>query len=403
MGVLKKTIGKFIAKIRPIKKNRIVFTSFDGHYSDSPRRISEALYTLDNSIEQVWLVKNEYMNLLPPYVKGVNIDKEKVKYRSSARALVDNVYANKSVELKKNTFKARLAFKFTKWMKNKRGQKVFSTWHGTPIKRMARDQIGYEIYNFACPNTTLILGNEFTRKVMENITFGKVKTELIGSPRNDILFNTNQEFLSELKQRLGFDVDKKVAMFAPTFRADGDDGLTSKNVRRSGIEQIESMDFDLLFKTLSEKFGGDWVIVCRFHYHVQKMVDWENLNKRYGGRIVNGNKNDDMAEYLAVTDFLISDASSSVFDYMLTGKPCMLYFPDMEHYVGAERGLYVPIDQLPFDCAVTFDDFIDNLKNFNEQEYSKKIDAIIKQFGFVDSANSAKKIAEYILAEAFRR
>ena len=108
-GKVNLAFNLLFAKFIPIKKNRIVFTSFNGHYSDSPRRISEALYTLDNSIEQVWLVKNEYLKDLPPYVKGVDIDKKKFKYRSSARAIVDNVYADKNAELKKNTFTFKTA------------------------------------------------------------------------------------------------------------------------------------------------------------------------------------------------------------------------------------------------------------------------------------------------------
>ena len=47
----------------------------------------------------------------------------------------------------------------------------------------------------------------------------------------------------------------------------------------------------------------------------------------------------DMQELLCATDLLITDCSSTIWDFAFTGRPCLLYFPDAEFYASS-RGLY---------------------------------------------------------------
>ena len=385
-------------KFTPVNKDLIVFTSFNGHYSDSPKYISQKIHEQNENLKIVWIVENKYLNDLPEYVMGVDIKNEKAcnRYLGAARVLVDNVYASKETSLNSNGLLAKILYKFLSWLKKKKNQLVFTTWHGTPLKRMGRDQIGNSVYDFACPNTTMILGNQFTLDIMERLTFGKVNMRLLGCPRNDLLFERGKE--SYYKNKLGLPTDKKVLLFAPTFRNDGKD-CDGKNVMRSGINQLNSIDVDKLLSLLSDKFGGEWVLVCRFHYHVEKMVDWSSLNKRYNNRIINGNKFDDMAEYLAASDLLLTDASSSMFDYMHTEKPCMLFFPDVDNYKNKERGFYVEIEELPFSCSVDFDGLMNDIKNFENEKYLEKVNQLKCKFGYVDGINSAEEVAKYIVEE----
>ena len=318
-------------KFSGVKKNRIVFTSFDGHYSDSPKYISEKIHEISPETEIVWLVSEKYKNLLPDYVTAVDIEsKSAKKYIRTAAALVDNVYWRKVYFRTDNGFLSRLTSKVFRFFAYRKNQLCFTTWHGTPLKRMGRDQIGDKTVGFDCPNATMILGNKFTLNIMKRLTFGEMEMKLIGCPRNDVLFS-DAEMRLEIKEKLGLPKDKKVVLYAPTFRTDTTD-INDKNVYRSGINQINEIDFDALFKTLSDKFGGEFVFICRFHYHVEKMVDFAAFEEKYPGKIINGNLHDDMAEYLAATDVLITDASSCMFDFALTGKPCFLLFPDVDRY-----------------------------------------------------------------------
>lgn len=382
-------------KITPVKQNRILFTSFGGHYSDSPKAISMALHTLRPDLEQVWLVKKQYAADLPAYVVAADADDPKADahYRATARAVVDNVYGLRESYLTSASPARRIKFRLETFLKTKNSQQVFTTWHGTPLKCMGRDQVGSSILDFSCPNTTMLMGNRYTLDIMRHLTFGKIPMELTGTPRNDALCVPTR---ADLKARLGLPEGKRIVLFAPTFRSDSD-GIGQTNIHRSGLDQLNSMDFDRLFAALSEKFGGQWAMVCRFHYHVESQVDWAGLERRYPGQILNGNLHDDMAEYLACTDLLLTDASSSMYDFALTGRPCLLFFPDMEHYASKERGFYTPIDALPFPCAVAFEDLLEQIRCFDQPSYSEKLSAMLTGYGFADDPDSSLRAARYII------
>ena len=240
----------------------------------------------------------------------------------------------------------------------------------------------------------MVLGNRYSAEIYSGVTFNKLPILLLGSPRNDILFDNVDK--NKLKNKLGLPCDKRIVLFAPTFRNDGVD-VADKNIYRSGLNQLNEINFQKLFRVLEKKFGDDWVFVCRFHYHVEKLVNWDYLNDLYPNQIINGNKNDDMAEYLVCSDILITDSSSSMFDFMLTYKPCVLYFPDYDNYLNVERGFYKALTDLPFPLAITFDELIMNIMMFDEQCYINGVNRLINEFEYIDDKNSAQRVSEYVL------
>ena len=399
-NILKKICKLFLrilGRFLPIKKNTILFTSFGGHYSDSPKYISMELNELAPYINQIWLIEKPQNVHTPSYIKKIDIDSLRaVIYRSTAKIIIDNVYGGKANLLLTNSFLSRIKFNFVNFLNNKKSQKVYTTWHGTPIKKMGRDQIGNQVIKFSCPQTTMVLGNKYTCGIMRHLTFNSMTIKLIGTPRNDILFNIDDNRKKSLKKKLGLPINKKIILFAPTFRNDGKD-VEEKNLYRSGIEQLSLINFNILFKSLKLKFGGDWILVLRFHYHVEQMVDWNELALKTDGKVINGNKQDDMMEYLVCTDVLITDASSCMFDFCITKKPCFIFFPDLKNYQNKERGFYKDIDTLPFNVSISFDELLDSIDNFNFKLYSAKIEKMIEQFGYVDDNESSKRVVSFIL------
>lgn len=385
-------------KFTPVKKNKWVFTSFSGHYSDSPKYISEKLYEIDKSAEIVWLVKKKNLNQLPSYVTGVDIDStEAGKHRANAQILIDNVYADMAYTVFGAGIMKKLKSLFYAFCYNKKNRYIFTTWHGTPLKKMGRDQLGNNVTDFVCSRMTMLLGNRFTIDKMKHLTFDKINMEILGTPRNDLLFS-NEDNLYKIKSKLGLPTDKKIILFAPTFRNDGND-VNGKNVERSGLNQLKEINFSQLFNVLNRVFGGEWVFVCRFHYHVEAAVNWEHLDLKYNNRIINGNIHDDMAEYLACSDVLITDASSCMFDFALTGKPCFIYFPDIRHYAEVERGFYVSVESLPFPSATTFSGLYNAIEVFDKNKYNHAVREMLDDFGYVDDSNSSQRIVEYILKQ----
>ena len=392
---LKNFLFALLGKVTPVKKNTWVFSSFNGDYSDSPRAISECLHASNQSIRIIWIAKPSAV--LPDYVERVlpnTLRAECVK--RSASVLIDNVYADMgfSVDSTKSFFAKKMRLML--WLRKKKRQRVYTTWHGFPLKKMARDQIGNDFSDFLCNNMTMFVNSEFQEKVMRHITFGKLQMARLGMPRNDMLFDIQRG--NRIKNELGISLEKKIVLFAPTFRNDGK-GVEGKNVQRSGIDQMNEMDIDAVLTSLGKKFGGEWVFVCRFHYFVSSMIDWEKLNEKYPGKIVNGNILPDMADYLSCTDVLVSDASSCLFDFALTKKPCFVFFPDLGNYQNKERGLYLPIDSLPFPISTTTDDFVNSIDSFDSETYINKIDKMIDDFKMVDDGNATNRIVNYIKKE----
>lgn len=378
-----------------IEDDLVVFSSFGGKYCDNPRVISEELHKLNANKKIVWLIKDMNNSDIPDYVTKIDINTlEAKKYYHKAKIIIDNVYGSKECYLYSNNFIAKLLFKVKTFINSKKNQYVITTWHGTPLKKMGIDEVNSKIIDFSCPNTVMVLGDEYTLNIMRRLTFNKIKMLLTGSPRNDILYN-EQIDKYYFRKKLGLNNCDNIILFAPSFRENiNNDGL---NINRSGLNQLEMMDIDKMFKSLEEKFGGNWTLVCRFHYHVEEKVDWDKLHEKYGNRIINGNEGQDIMEYLKCTDVLITDVSSCMFDYAITEKPIFMFFPDIDDYSSKERGLYLNMENLPFSCSTTFDGFINNIDSFDNEDYINKVKRFKEKLNYSKEKNSGKKIAELII------
>lgn len=380
-----------LSKIFPLKK-QVVFISFNGHYCDSPKALSEKLHEISPKTKILWLVSNNNKDILPPYVRCVELGEYSLYWLLQiSSVIVDNTYCRKGFEIWNNQTKQTYI-----WVKllSRKNQLLLSTWHGTPMKRMGKDVPGTQVTGFMSPNMTMVHGNQFVLDVMDRITFNSIHHELLGSPRNDILFTGIN--IKEIKERIGVPIQKKIILYAPTFRSsDGD--VKEPMLAESGLNQIKELDFNKLFKTLTTQFGGDWVFVGRFHYLVEKEVTWESLHKQYPGQIINGNLLDDMADYLSCTDILLTDCSSCMFDFAVTKKPCFLYFPDVEHYQNNERDFYMDIHALPFPLATDSKGLIENIESFNESAYNIGLTELMEKIKSVDDGKSSERVVKQLI------
>ena len=387
--ILKLFIYKIINKI---DNNIILFCSFYGKYSDSPKYISEYIHNNDKSKKIYWLLNDLNNKEVPKYVNKIKIGTDdELKIYTKAGTIIDNTFGFRETYLTSNNIIKKLIFKLATLVKSKSKQKVYTTWHGTPIKKMSIDIKENKTIDFSCPNTTMFLDNEYEYNILKRLTFNKIDIKLLGSPKKDVLFLNND--LKSLKKKLGLNTKYKYVLFAPTFRENN----YSSNVKRSGIDQLEMIDFDKLFKCLNDKFGGEWAFICRFHYHVEKEVDWDRLNSKYNGKIVNGNEYEDIMDYLLCSDILLTDISSCLFDYALTNKPMFIFFPDLDYYKNKERGLYLDMDSLPCSYSTDFKTLLKIIKSYNEKEYFKSKEEFIKKTKFIDNKNATEVVSKYIL------
>lgn len=381
-------------KLLKVDNNLITFSSFNGKYADSPRALTEHIHKLDENKKIVWLVNNIKNTSIPKYVHVEKYGTTKaweLFYRS--KIIIDNVYGLHETYLESNKMVDKLKFKILSFLKNKKGQVVYTSWHGTPLKKMGIDSVANSIIDFSCPNTTMILDNNYTLDIMKRLTFGKVKMKLLGSPKNDLLFDDGID-INEIKKMLKLPLDKKLVLFAPSFRTDSN---KEQNINRSGINQINMMDIEKLLEKFKQKFSGEYSLVCRFHYNVENRINWTELHEKYGDRIINGNYFEDIIEYLKCSDILITDVSSCLFDFALMNKPVFLFFPDLENYKNNERGLYLDINELPFKCSCNFEGLLSDIEEFELSKYQYSIKKFIDNLGYVKKEKTSEKIAKFIL------
>ncbi|MTV91524.1 CDP-glycerol glycerophosphotransferase family protein, partial [Streptococcus pneumoniae] len=92
---------------------------------------------------------------------------------------------------------------------------------------------------------------------------------------------------------------------------------------RSGTKQYETLDIKKLTQAVDKKFGKKCIVLFRSHLYGNQSYD----------DVVDVSQYSDMQELLLLSDILITDYSSSMWDFSLSFKPCFLYTPDLKDYL----------------------------------------------------------------------
>lgn len=249
----------------------------------------------------------------------------------------------------------------------KADQTYVQCWHGTPLKRLGFDvpesasgalntasELAKRFKLDADKWTYLLSPSAYTSKHLAD-AFGlpeEKRAQVIleeGYPRNDAIVNTlaapdAKEQIEAIKRKLGLPTDKKLLLFAPTWRDDQyTDGV--------GYTLDSVVDFDVL----QEALGSEWVVLLRTHYYIANELDLSS----YEGFVCNVSEVDDINDLYVVSDALCTDYSSVFFDYANTGRPIMFYWPDRNHYENELHGFYVDADTLPGPKCETVQELAD--------------------------------------------
>ncbi len=334
-----------------VKKNRILFMSFGGQkYDDSPKVLYEKIKDdpFFKDYELVWTFSN--------IEKFDYVEAKKVKTDSFAfykLALSSKIWINNS--------------SVERGLRIRRKKQIeFNTWHGTPLKTMGNDKKNSE-YKFKQKKkngqTIYCSQSEYDREIFTRL-FNTDKENIILSdlPRNDEL--VNQVDTTFLKQKLNIPLDKKVILYAPTFREYCRDKFNSCYIKPP---------IDLT--KWQEKLGDEYVLLFRAHYEVVNVLGIED-----NGFVYNFSSYPCLNDLILVSDLLISDYSSIYFDYAITKKPMFNFSYDLDEYE-EKRGLYLNLEEvLPCNVNFTEDDLLNEIKTFNKEEYFNKTSLFKERF-----------------------
>lgn len=372
----------------PIKKNQIIFESFNGKgISDNPLAIYNEL------IKRAPQLKDScYFSVKPgQYAKLSQLYPDiKLVKRFGFKWVVLMARANYWV----------MNSRMPNWWRKNKGTIYIQTWHGTPLKKL-----GVDIENVEIPgNSTakyhnefiqeakrwnyLIAPNQYSQTIFKRAFQFHNQFLNIGYPRNDMLYQQNNpQAIKQLKQQLLGSSSGRVIMYAPTWRDD---------YQVNGKYKFK-LPFDLgeFFQRVSE----DTVLIIRPHYLVKDGIDISGFENRV--KIL---ADTDINQLYLITDLLITDYSSVMFDYANLKRP-QLFFPyDLEHYRDQLRGFYFQYDQDNLPGPLTTDDnqFLAYLSEFSEKgnfaQFTVNNEAFYKRYCSWESANDSQKVVEVILS-----
>ena len=201
-----------------------------------------------------------------------------------------------------------------------------------------------------------------------------------GYPRNDKLINYNNNDIEKIKKDLHIPTDKKVILYAPTFR---DDEHTSG----VGYTYKLNIDFDLLQKELK-----DYIILFRAHYFIANSFEFD----KYKDFIYNVSKYDDINDLYIISDLLITDYSSVFFDYAILERPIIFYMYDYDNYKNNLRDFYIDLKELPGPIVKDEKNLVTSIKEKNNK-YKNMYSSFNKKFNPYEDGKSAERVVKEIL------
>ena len=388
MNKMKKKYLCIFFRCIPIRKNTVLFCSFNGQYNDNPKYISDKLHEMYPTIKVVWCKSSKSNEDFPKYAEIVEEDSVAFyKYVNSAQVIVDNQMGIRAVRVSKK-FRIKKLLKIL-YSKKRKKQYNISTWHGTPLKNIGMDELSCQGKEeiFITNSDYIVAGCQHTKNALLTASRDVLSVKMYGTPRNDLLIEHNVN-IEELKKKFNIPLNSKVVLYAPTFRND---------INNSGVNQMHELQFDKILEQLNLKFSSEWCFVFRIHQAVLDKIDIGKIVNKYKKyKIVNGNLGDDMAEYLLCADVLITDYSGSMFDFALTKKPCFLYAPDRKHYEEQERGFYMDYEKLPFSYAYTSNELIEKIRKFDEVLYKQNVEKFLHDIGNIEDGHATERIVDDI-------
>jgi CDP-glycerol glycerophosphotransferase len=214
------------------------------------------------------------------------------------------------------------------WYRKRDGQTYLQTWHGTPLKTLGFDlttltehraHAWQEIIADVAQWDILISPNPYTTKIMRRAYRYEGEILKTGYPRNDLLQAPDaEERRAAIRAGLGIAPDMRVVLYAPTWR---DDLIIGSRHRRA-------YQLALDVKKAQAALGSDHVLLLRAHHYMATDRAW----RRDDGFVVDVSDYPDIADLYLATDVLVTDYSSAMFDFAVTGKPMVFFTYDLERY-----------------------------------------------------------------------
>lgn len=347
-----------------VKDDIILINSFGGKkYDDSPRVIFEYMKTQEKYKKyKIYWAFHNINNFTVDGAKKIKTDT--VKYFIIALKAKYWI-TNSSIE-------RGLKFKNKKTI-------CINTWHGSAIKKMGIDESHKKTTNDYDNFDIIYAQSNYDIEVFSKaFCIPKERFALVGLPRNDELYSVTDREIKKIKAKLNIPDNKKVILYAPTFR--------EYNRDKDGCIIAPPIDI----KKWKEKLSDKYIVLFRAHYEVNKVLGIKNDSFIY-----NVSDYNNLNELMKISNILISDYSSIMFDYSILKRPIYSYAYDYEEYL-EKRGMYIDIkEELPNGICIEEDELLEKIIKCNFEKQIQKTEKFSKKY--VESNGNARKYIDKII------
>ena len=369
-------------RLRPVKKNRILLINdLARKYAGNPKAVAEKLEELYPGKFDIYYAvadPNAEQQYEKPNLKFVKYQ----SFRYFVTALTSKVLLTNSGGIS--------------FIPLKHKQIVINTHHGGgAYKRIGRymyedTKVFRKDLKLAGDQTTKFLSTckKFSTIVSDSMCIDKNKFWEIGMPRNDQLLNINNQKRNEIRAAIGLNDGEQLVLYAPTYRKKNDDHFTGSVAINYGI------DCERVCKAFEKRFGGKWKFGYRLH---PQIADKESV---IPNTAINLSYYEDMQDLLVAADAMINDFSSSMWDFMLTGKASFLFATDMEHYIKNTQ-VETPVSEWPFPRSTNNDELENSILSFDMAKYQKDCRRHYDDLGGCESGKASELVSKYINAVCF--
>lgn len=337
----------------------VLFESWHGDYSGNPRAISEALQRRDGSFRQLWATE-----------QGGHPPNSRAYLEALGRA--GHVVSNLNMP---------------GYFRKKRGTIYLQTWHGTPLKR-----IGFDIEQFDFAGKKLYLtnlardvakwdllvsANRFSSEVFREAFRYEGEILETGYPRNDVLCRSaGNELGAGVRGHLGVPAGTRTILYAPTWRERG--GFTL------------ALDFDRLIPEL----GDEWRVLFRAH-----KMDAGQAASAIHPAVIDVTEYPDISDLYLAADVLLTDYSSAMFDFAVTGKPMIFFTYDLAEYRDQVRGFYFDFErEAPGPLLQTTPEVWEALRELDNitRHYATAYSRFRKRFCYLEDGRASERVIDAV-------
>jgi len=365
-------------------REAVVFVSFQGKQcGDNPRGIADELRRRGDAREHIWVVA-DWSVPVPPAARAVLTGTE--AYFAAigrSRYLIANDHMRQPY-------------------RKRAGQRYVQTWHGTPLKHIGFDigapksASGARYLGFMASDVAqwdlLLSPNPFSTPIMRQAFGFTGEICESGYPRNDALLAQGTagrlaDRAAEVRRWLGLPAGRRVALYVPTWRDDQHD-----------VAGGYRLDFRLDLDAAARRLAGDYVLLIRAHHLMTTPVPAAATP----GFAIDVTGYPDIADLLLVTDVLITDYSSVMFDFAPTGRPMLFFTYDLEQYRDQLRGFYFDFEACaPGPLLASSDKVVAALADLDlvASRYQPRYEAFTARFCPLDDGKASARACDRIFGD----